>query len=147
MKELIIQALENCMTKVNKGIPQTKRSYQFMSIKDVKPHELTQFMIDNNVPDDAEFDGSDNGYDGFDDIGLSWDIEVPTTDDDKISYVVNRFNSAAFKYVYDALTTNGYKRVGVNSGELRNFPNTVYDMYVNKDYDLLVRFYSLFFKL
>jgi len=39
---------------------------------------------------------------------------------------------------------NGYKRTGYNSGLLKQFDDTtVYDMYISKDFDRLVKYYSL----
>ena len=57
-----------------------------------------------------------------------------------------RFTGLAFKNVYDLLTANGYKRKGFNSSLFRNFADTtVYDMTIIKDYDRLVRYYSMSF--
>ena len=104
------------------------------------------FFVGNYTMYDAYFDGVDNGYDawmgGY--IQLSWVVPVPTTDNDKLKYRRRRFTSIAWRAVFDLLTTSGYKRVGYNSGLLKDFDDTtVYDMYMAKDFDRLVKYYSL----
>lgn len=148
MKELIIEALTEAIILVEKQIPETKKSSRSISILDVKPIDLLSYMKDNNVPDDAEFDGKDNGDDGWNDILLSWYINVPTTDKDKLKYKKTRFNNIAWKKVYELLINNGYKRVPYNTGLLKEFDNiTVYDMFINNEFDRLVTYYSLAFNL
>lgn len=146
MKDLIIKALNDAYAKFDKTIPLTKKEDKFISIVGVNPFNIVQFMKNNNVPNDAVFGGTDNGYDGWNDTGLCWDIDIPTTDKDKIEFKRNKFSTKAFKFIFDILTTNGYKRVGFNSGLLKQFDDTtVYDMYINNDYDRLVAYYSLSF--
>jgi hypothetical protein len=145
-KGLITQALNDAYAKFEKTIPQTKKYPKFISIADVNPLDVAQFMKDNNVPNDATFGGVDNGYDAWGDIGLCWDIDVPTTDKDKTEFRRRAFSTAAFKFVRDVLISNGYKRVGFNSGLLDQFKDTtVYDMYVNNDFDRLSIYYHLHF--
>jgi hypothetical protein len=146
MKNLIIDALDEAYIRLEKQIPQTKKEMKTISIGDVKPLELTKFMKDNDVPDDAYFSGRDNGYDGWEvgDIVLAWDIDVPTNEKEKLKYSKDRFRNIAWQYVYRSLTTNGYTRVGYSSGLLKQFDDTtVYDMYMDKDFDRLVKYYSL----
>lgn len=144
MKNLIIKALDCSMSKLDRITPVTKKDVKSVSIGDVNPLNIPTFMKENNIPDEAWFGGRDNGYDAWDDILLCWKIDVPTTDAEKLTFRRKRFTTIAFKIVYDLLTTNGYKRVGYNSGLLQDFDNTtVYDMYKNKDFDRLVKYYSL----
>lgn len=146
MKELIIQTLDEAFVLLEKQVPQEKKKNKTISIIDVKPLELISFMKSNNIPDDASFGGTDNGYDAWDDIVLEWDINVPTTDKDKLDYKRRRFTDISFKLVYNLLTKSGYKRVGFNSGQLKEFADTtLYDMYINKEFDKIVRYYSLYF--
>ena len=144
MKELITSALDKAFELLEKQIPQTKKKTESVSIMDVKPTDLARFMRDNEIPDEVCFNGKDNGYDGWNDILLSWDIDVPTTEQDKMRYRVKRFTNVAWRFVYDILIKNGYKRTGYNSGLLNQFDDTtVYDMYVNKDFERLEQYYSL----
>jgi intergrase/recombinase len=95
-------------------------------------------------PNNAYFSGRDNGYDAWDDIVLAWEIDIPTTEKDKLSFKRKRFTNIAWKFVYDLLIKNGYKRVGYNTSLLKEFDDTtVYDMYINEDFDRLVKYYSL----
>lgn len=146
MKELIIQELNKAKIELDKQVPLTKKKVKSVSIIDVSPLELLQFMKDNDIPDSAYFDGKDNGDNGWSDILLSWQVDVPTTDEDKLKFKRRRFTDIAWKLVYNTLTNSesGYKRVGYNSGELKRFDNTtVYDMYMTGDFDRLVEYYSL----
>ena len=144
MKELIIQSLNTAFTVLEKRTPLTKKKAESVSIIDINPIDIPSFMKTNNIPNDASFDGRDNGYDAWDDILLSWEIDIPTTDKDKLKFKRDKFSSIAFKLVYDLLIKNGYKRVGYSSSLLKQFDDTtVYDMYINKDFDRLVKYYSL----
>jgi hypothetical protein len=146
MKDLIIQALDSAFLKLESQVPLNKKKFKSLSIMDVKPTELASFMLDNNIPDTAYFDGNDNGNDGWDDILLTWEIYVPTNEDDNLKFKKNRFTDIAWRFIYKLLITSGYKRVGYNTGLLKEFNDTtVYDMYINKDFDRLVRYYSLAF--
>jgi len=144
MRDLMIQVLEEAFALLERQVPQTKKETKSISILNVKPLELTSFMKANDVPDNARFDGKDNGYDAWDDLLLAWEIDVPTTDKDKLFFKRKKFNDVAFRFMYNSLTKNGFKRVGFDTGLLTEFRGvTVYDMYVAKDFDRLVRYYSL----
>lgn len=146
MKDLIIKALDDALILLEKRIPQTKKEIKYVNIEDVKPSELTQFMKDNNIPDDADFDGKPNGYDSFDEVCLSFSVDIPTTEKDKFKFCRQSFTSIAWQFVYDLLIKNGYKRVGYNSALLKPFEWTsAYEMYINNEYDSLVKYYSLSF--
>lgn len=144
MKNLIIESLHEGYNFLKKTTPKTKIMEKTISIIDVKPIDLLTFMKDNNIPENACFDGGDNGYDGL----LSWDVKVPNMEEDRVKYIADKFNKGtAFKFVYNKLISNGYKRIGFNSTYLKEFKNTTpYDMFINKEMDKLVKYYSLFFK-
>lgn len=161
MKNLILKALDEAFTTLENQVPQTKKKTETISIQDVKPSELMSFMKSNNIPNDAYFTGIDNGYDGWDDIVLAWEVDVPTSEKEKLEYKNYRFHDIAFKKVYDLLTTNGYKRIsGLNQGRITYkqrskysgissilFDNkSIYEMYIDKDIDKLVEYYSMYFQ-
>lgn len=147
MKDLIIKALDEAIKKLESSTPKTKTKEKTISVIDVEPLKIPSFMKENGIPDDAWFNTKTNEEDGYDDVVLSWDIGIPTTENDRDKYRRRRFSSIAFKFVFDALTGNGYERVGFNSGLLKEFDDTtVYDMYMCKSFDRLVKYYSLFFK-
>ena len=147
MRNLIISALDTAMIRACESIPATKRIYKSISIIDVKPAELMEFMMTNNIPDHAWFSGPNNGYDDvWDDIQLTWDVYVPTSEKDDIQHTKRMFNNISFKYVYQSLTQNGYRRIGCDTLCLRKFKDTTaYDMYMESDYDRLVDYYCLYF--
>ena len=85
---------------------------------------------------------------------------MPTTDNDKLLFRMKRFNASSFKFVYDALISSGYNRIGSKHGlydkrfmyeealrmPLKHFDDTtVYYMYKAGNFDRLVKYYSLFF--
>lgn len=162
MKNLLILALDDAFTLLEKQVPQTKKNTKTISIQDVKPSQLMSFMKSNDIPNDAYFSGNDNGYDGWDDIVLAWEVDVPTSEKDKLEYKNYRFHDIAFTKVYKLLTTNGYKRIsdrnqnritykqrrkysGISSIIL--FDNkSIYEMYIDKDLDKLVEYYSMYFQ-
>ena len=160
MKNLISKALNNAFTTLENQLPQTKKKTKTISIQDVNPSQLMSFMKSNDIPNDAYFTGTDNGYDGWNDVVLAWEVDEPTSEKEKSEYKNYRFHDIAFKKVYDLLTTNGYKRIsGQDRGRItyKKRSNTVssiimfdnksvYEMYVDKDLDKLVEYYSMYFQ-
>ena len=148
MKTLIANALNLAIVKLDRFTPTTKKEIKTISIDDVMPVDIPHFMKKNSIPDNADFNGVDNGYDGWcpGEIGLSWEIDVPTTDSDKLKFKRKRFTGVAWKFIYETLTKNEYKRKGFNTGLLKEFDNTtIYDMYQNKELDRLIKYYLLSF--
>lgn len=160
MRNLISKALNDAFTILENQVPQTKKKTETISIQDVNPSELMSFMKSNDIPDDAYFTGTDNGYDGWDDIVLAWQIVLPTSEKEKEEYKNYRFHDIAFKKVYDLLTTNGYKRIPITNqnkitykkrsngiSSIIMFDNkSVYEMYMDKDLGKLVEYYSMCFQ-
>ncbi len=159
MGNLLKKALDDAFIKLENQVPQTKKKTETISIQDVKPSQLLSFMKSNDIPNDAYFTGTDNGYDGWNDIVLAWEVDVPTTEKEKLEYKNRRFHDIAFKSVYDLLTPNGYKRTSGNdrnrityrkssyASHIIMFDNkTVYEMYMDKDFNSLLEYYSMYFK-
>lgn len=149
MKELIIKALDDAYQHLITIVPQTKpQSINSESIRGLTVSELIKFAKDNNMPEYATIELVPNSYDGFEDVVLSYCVPIPTTEKDNVAFIKRKFNNnAAWYRVYNTLTANGYKRVGYNTGLLKPFDKTtVYDMYMNKEFDRLVEYYSLPFK-
>lgn len=152
MKNLIIQALNEALTKLEKQVPQTKIKVIEIDLteKDIAPIDLVNFMKDNNIPDNAYFSTTyeETAISNYIEPCLCYDVNTPTTEEDKTKFKRKRFQTIAFKLVYDSLTANNYKRIGADSKKLRDYNNTTsYDMFINKEFDKLVNFYSLFFTL
>ena len=147
MQELILSALSVALEKLEKRVPQTKNKENFISLRDVDPLKLMEFMRENNVPEDAWFDGEDNGYDAFSDIGLMWWTKIPTTQLDKLKFKMERFDGIAWNCVRDILVANGYKVCPINSEFLREFKcDNLYTMYTKGEYERIFKFYSFRFK-
>jgi hypothetical protein len=143
MKELLKTALDDAKEKLEKQIPKTKNQVKEICIDEVNPSNLASFMEENRVPSDAVFSSNECSDETF----LYWTVKVPTTESDKEQYRRNRFDSIAWTYVYGSLTHNGYKRTGCWSSEFKKFDDTtVYEMYMNKDFDRIEKYYSLRFK-
>ena len=140
MQDILIPALHEAFAKVNSQVPATKRSTSSIDISDVNPVDLSKFMLDNNVPSDAEFDG----YDGV--TRLAWGINIPTTPDDHLKFKRKRFQSVAWHMIYPKLLSAGYK-ISSGGNEFKKFTGVnLYDCYTNGDFDTLVDYYSLSFK-
>lgn len=145
-EELIIEILDESFNLLEKQVPTTKKSIKSISIRDVNPLEITSFMNKNKIPDDAYFDGRDNGYDAWDDILLSWEVDVPTTIEERNKYRRRRFTDIAFIKIYDSLKEKGYKRKGFDSSLLKQYKDTtLYDLYTNKEFDRILQYYSMYF--
>jgi hypothetical protein len=147
MKELIKVALAEAFEKLEKQRPTTKKEVRDIYI-DVEPKDLAKFMSDNNVPQDCWFSvQDDNAPFSSQELYLAWYVDVPTTEKDNLNFNRKRFRSIAWNTLRPMLLENGYERIGFNSGLLKHFKDTtVYDMYIDKDFDRLVEWYSLSFK-
>lgn len=147
MEDLILSALSVSLEKLENRVPQTKNKENFISLRDVEPLKLMEFMRENNVPEDAWFDGEDNGYDAFSDIGLMWYTQVPTSEKDKLRFKVEHFDNIAWNFVRDILLANGYSICQFDTALLREFKGTnLYTMYTNGEFDRIFKFYSFRFK-
>jgi len=147
MIDLIIKALDKAMVTLNKKIPLTKKDTVIIDLDElnISPIDLGAYMVDNDIPADACFVtlGVDGAF-GSDTTAICYDVDIPVNDNDIIKFKRRMFTSIAFMSVYNTLMANGYKRVGFNSGLLKEFNNTtVYDMYIDNDFDRLVKYYSL----
>ena len=146
MKELIIQAITEAINHLERNTPQTKTSrVEFDILNKVEPDEISQFMIDNNInPKLAYFSGEDNGYDGYSTFLLCYDIEIPTTEKDKLKYKRDNADRVFSSYVNKSLNNNGYKRIPNNSFLLKEFKDlNFYDLYIKGDFDTLIKYHSL----
>lgn len=148
MRELIIAALKEAFDKLEKQVPKTKKVTKTSnSIFGMSLLELPKFVKDNNIPENAIFDGVDDHYNGFDDFVLSWEIEVPTTDADKLEYKRRRFKAISWRLVYHKLLGNGYKRIFTFSSQsLKPFEGlSHYDLFIENNFDTLLEYYKLYF--
>lgn len=144
MKDLLIQALTDAFALFEKQIPKTKTETKEISIENVKPLDIVGFMKEKGIPDDAYFVGPEEGQYG---VFLSWDVQVPTTEADKVKFAKKQYRNVAWQYVYKLLTANGYKRIPYDSRNFKQFNDTtVYNMFREKNFDRLVEYYSGHFK-
>lgn len=147
MKDLIITALNEAIETLEQKTPQTKLESVYVNIGDVNPLDLGSFIAENNIPKDAWFSTEqEDGLFSHIEPVLRYNTVIPTTNEERLKYKKDKFSTIAFPIVFKHITNNGYKRKGFNSGLLRQFEDTtVYDMYINKDFDRLVEYYSLYF--
>lgn len=133
--------LNQAFILTNSQAPKTKKKTKTISLDGITPNALQAFMVNNAIPADAWFTILDNGWA---DVGLAWEMDVPTTEEDKTAFVKERFQYVAWSLVYKTLTEKGYKRQGFNTSLLKSFAS-VYEMYTNKEFDRLAEYYSLYF--
>lgn len=139
MKNLIEIALNTAYNTALKNVPQTKTEIIYVNIENVSPHDLPEFLIENNIPKKCWFGGEPNGYDTLDEICVCYDVQIELTEQEKLIFLNKIFTQIAFKEVYNTLTKNNYIRTGMDSKNLQKFKKSVYQMYIEK-------YYSLFFK-
>lgn len=147
MKELIIKSLDEAFEKLAKIAPQAKSVSKQVNIKGLTLGQIQEIIKGKNIPINATIEEIEDRekYE----IGILWYVEKPTTNDDILEFMRKDTWRYAFKAVHKALTENGYKykRVGFGSQILAEFDcTTVYDMYINKDWERLVKYYSLQFE-
>ena len=149
MKDIIISTLDKFNADCDNNAPTTMLEKKSISIMDIDPWELADFMRKKNIPKDVEFDGRDNGYDAWDDILLSWNVIVPASESYKIGIKKSRFKNAAHQTVCNALKESGYINYSslISIKEYKKFKRTsIYKMYVNKEFNQLVEYFSIYYK-
>lgn len=156
--------LKDAFTALKNRTPQTKKVQKEIIIEDVKPLDIAAFMKKNNIPDDAWFGGKDNGNDGYSHVCLCYDVSVPTTAQEKLDYNRRNFSTMVHKRLYDLLIPKGYKKIPYSLDtykelcdskivqltlltKLRSNETTIYDLYMSKDFDKILKYYSLSFVL
>lgn len=146
MENYITSALTEALPLLEKRTPLTKKDTIYVNIEDVNPLEISTFMKDNNIPNDAYFGGKPNGYDAIDYPCLCYEVDIPTSKKERLEYNRRVFGDIVFRILYNTLTTKGYKRIVFDSVLGKNFKDTtVYDMFINNQIDRLVKYYSLYF--
>ena len=147
MEELLKPALDAAFVKLDKVVSQTKNSFKYVDISDVNILQFQEFLTDNNIPDTAWF--STCGEDGPFEVNtpcLVYDVTVNKTKAEILRDRKARFTNVVWAMLYPLLTEKGYIR-HFDSSLLREFKDTaIYDMYVNGEFDRLVKYYSLRFK-
>jgi len=140
IKDLIIEALNNAYIDLEKRTPKIKKVLIEADITNVSPNEIYTFMRDNNIPSDAFF--STNG-DIFSPM-LCFYENMVTNDNDKLDFNISLFPKLAYTEIHRLLTENNYKCFNINSESLMEFSDstTVYELFIKKEFDRLIRFYS-----
>jgi hypothetical protein len=120
-------------------------------INNVTPKDLPVYMESNNIPETATFEVDCAG--GFEElINLSWStVEALSDEEYKLKYnstLRTMFVATGFMYVAIGLQRAGYKRTSCSLESVKRFKDIcLYDLYINKEYDELVTYFSLYFKL
>lgn len=82
----------------------TKPNLKTVNISKIKPYELQQFMIDNNIPDDACFKSTKHK------ISLSWfDGDRSYTNEEKADFIISLFEYRSEDRIIELLESNDYK--------------------------------------
>lgn len=147
MKYLLIEALDKAFVKLNNQSLPTKGKTIYVDIESINPSDINTFIKENNIPDDCYFGGEPNGYDSFDNVCLCYDIKVPLTEKELLLHNQKQFDLRLGYILYDLLVkNNGYKRVPYDAILFRQFnKKPIYDMYIEKDFDMLLKYFSLRF--
>ena len=151
MKELLIEALNGAYLKMK--ICPTKTVLKSRYIGDEPTEsELEAFSKELGVPQselsygclDDECDDDENN-----DVYLQWKVEVNKTEKELRAEARKRFERFAWYAIFKILSKDGYLRSPFNQGAdyIEGFNDTtIYDLYINKDFDTLVAYYSLGFR-
>jgi hypothetical protein len=147
MLEIIQPVLTELLASIDPSLPKTKQVEKSLSVFDVDPIDIPAFMHEHGIPDNASFAGNPNGYDGYDDFLICWNVEVPTTAEDRLQRQKTSFNFKAERLVYAAVTQAGYVRRPFDSKNWKPFKDTTpYDLFVAGELDRLVAYYNVFYK-
>ena len=149
MKDLIIEALNDAHAILLQEVPTTKPKEVCVVVTDVPVTDLLNLLKGKDFPPDAKIGVNSNGG-----VQISYTSEQPMSEADKEKYKRDIFQEYAFKFVYDILIRNGYRKQSLDtlSGERRwdkiitsgrMFANiNIYDCYINEDFETIVNLYS-----
>lgn len=147
MIEIIKKALHVAYGKAIASAPTTRKQRQELSITEVKPIDLASFMARNNIPNTAWFGGSDNGYDGWDDLLILWEIDVPMSPTDTKLEVQHTFGRSAYTAISMEMRSNGYTPTPYTR-ELHVIRKAfdICKSYENSDWNAIHDHFKLYFK-
>lgn len=151
MKDLIIEGLDRAAAEFEAVVVQNKQVEKYLCIEKTKPQDIMAFMYENNIPEEATFGLVYNEYeDHAQDIALCWYAEEPVSAHEIELFKASsegalKFKHIAFRHVSDVLTANGYVRTTFRDGWSKYYGYGMYSMYLNKEFDKLVEYYSMFF--
>lgn len=141
MKEIIQEALREANKMLIRKFPVNKTINESCIITGMTLEQVTAYCP--NAPATAYLTTREDENE----VLLMWEKKIPVTGTDLAKFKQKRFPSIAWQYVYNALTAAGYKRVGFCSSLLKPFDGiSLYDKFLEDDFDFFVRFYSFRFK-
>ena len=148
MKALINTVLTELLSDKRSRLPQSKTVTRTRSVLEETPYTLAKFMDDNGIPKEAWFEGDSPDYfeQSYSDFVLCWEVEIPTTDADKLNYLERVFNSNAFTRVAKALLADGYKRISPDHQTLKQYRGmSHYSLFTEGNMDTIVDYIKLHF--
>jgi hypothetical protein len=144
MKELIIEALHQAFDILQTQIPKTINKEKKIDISCTDPFNIATLLKINNLLQGKSYFSWDE-----DSLYICWYVEKVPTDSYILQFKREKFYNIAWNCIYKSLTNNNYIRIGFDSILLKQFepfhPTMIYDWYINKDFDTLVKFYSFRF--
>ncbi|MGL5713283.1 MAG: hypothetical protein ACRCX2_09710 [Paraclostridium sp.] len=144
MKDLITLGIEEAFEKMERITPTTKSKLHFISLEGVDPFNLLKFIKENDIPEHAEFGGLSNGYDSYDDYGLTWAERIPNTQTERERFQKDWFSRNFSNNVGNILKDNGYKKIPYNSLLFKKFDSVCkLTEYRKGNFDLFVEYFSL----
>ena len=147
MKKLIIPVLDEGYELLEKDMPKTKPLKRSFPITDrFRWYDVEVVVKSGGIRHRSFFEESDIKQVGDSKCvaQLSWFDDLPTTKSENLNYRKENFVGKSINKLIRVLESNGY----IRSGKLPVLKKTTaYDMYMAKDYDGLVKYYSsIFFK-
>jgi hypothetical protein len=141
MKDLIIDDLNKAFEDVSKR-EYTKNEKVSFCVEGIDPYALVNFLTENNIPKDCYFSQDDDGR-----VTIAYDKKVNMNDVEILAVKKRLFENFAWSEIYKSLIANGYVRISVSSDAFKDFKDkSIYEMYIDKDFDSLVKYYSMRFK-
>lgn len=157
IKDALITLEKDILTRMANKPPKVNQPKE-ANITEVMPVDIAKFMRDNNIPATADFDGEDNGYDGWE-VGtlyLTWTVERLANQSEKDAMVHRRFNANAFPRIAKVMQAKNYKRLTPTLKEIKKHTVDLEGKYIKYnyiaayragDFDKLAEYFKLYFKL
>ncbi len=151
MKSLIMRACEEAEAKIARAANnQTTTQYHSLSLEDVNPYDLPEFLEQNNVPRNAYFNCTcdiDNYESGEVEVGWVTEEFLSAKAREEYRNTPGRFNNYVWRIIYQELTAAGWKRIAFCTSLLIPFRGTsVLELYHNREWGRLEDYYRLYFQ-
>lgn len=144
---VIKMAIEKLRIEANTKAPKTMLKRHYIDVMDITPFDLPSYMVSQNIPKDAEFEGKDNGYDAYSSFGLVWYTNIKISKEAKINFIQAYIKRNGTSKIHRELINEGYLKSNIfNSLDYRKSGLSNFLNAIDNDFKNVVEYYKSIYK-